>query len=319
MRAAVRTGARALHVYVDKRLILSWDDAERVEFGANSHYHEIRSQITDMLGHDRIVGLTGLGAAPLRKGPLRLVNNLHELPGVCWLYDVYDDLTFNSAGRERVERLLADAFWRCRCERSIVLDPGLQEKYTGSYHLNNASHLAYLPSVAKVDTRNMVFIGSIDSRLDLRWLEALTTFDVTVSIFGSIHDTAPEIGKQLDNLLHSRRNILFRGPYDNDQLDSILSGFQVGLLPYRVGHPMTEHVNPDKLYHYLNAGLDVLASPIPAARRLEPHLHLIAFDGDWAKVLHAVTQSPTRQQNWPREAFSWHDRWLELVKLTSRD
>jgi hypothetical protein len=67
MRAAVRTGARALHVYVDKRLILSWDDAERVEFVTNIHNHEIRNQIADVLGQDPIVGLAGLGAAPLRK------------------------------------------------------------------------------------------------------------------------------------------------------------------------------------------------------------------------------------------------------------
>ena len=164
----------------------------------------------------------------------------------------------------------------------------------------------------------MVYIGSINSRLDIGWLKALTTFDVTVGVFGSIHGTAPETRKQLEDLLQSRRNIFIHGPYDNDQLGSILGGFRVGLLPYRVDHPMTEHVNPDKLYHYLNAGLEVLASPIPAARRLEPHLHLIAPDGDWAKVLNAVTASPTRQQNWLRDAFSWNDRWLELVKLTSR-
>ena len=90
MRAAERTGARALHVYAAEKLILSWDDAERVEFGTNSHYHAIRNQIADVLGHNPIVGLTELGAAPLRKGPLGLVNILHELPDVCWVYDVYD-------------------------------------------------------------------------------------------------------------------------------------------------------------------------------------------------------------------------------------
>ena len=45
----------------------------------------------------------------------------------------------------------------------------------------------------------------------------------------------------------------------NDDLPAILGQFRVGLLPYRVGHPMTDHVNPDKLHHYLNAGLEVVA------------------------------------------------------------
>ena len=86
-----------------------------------------------------------------------------------------------------------------------------------------------------------------------------------------------------------------------DDLPTILGRFRTGLLPYRVGHPMTDHVNPDKLHHYLSAGLEVVASPIPAARRLKRYLHLMTTDGDWATLLSDLPSG--RQNNWPRETL----------------
>ena len=77
---------------------------------------------------------------------------------------------------------------------------------------------------------------------------------------------------------------------------------------------MTEHVNPDKLHHYLNAGLEVIASPIPAARRLERYLHLMTTRGDWAAVLRALGTCRLGE-NWPRESNTWDRRWAELVNL----
>jgi hypothetical protein len=113
--------------------------------------------------------------------------------------------------------------------------------------------------------------------------------------------------------------ISFHGPYGNDDLSAILGQFRVGLLPYRVGHPMTDHVNPDKLHHYLNAGLGVLASPIPAARRLERYLHLVTTGGDWTTVLSDLGTAARRQESWPRETNTWDRRWAELVNLILPD
>jgi hypothetical protein len=162
----------------------------------------------------------------------------------------------------------------------------------------------------------MVYIGSIDSRVDFAWLDALAANDVTIGIFGSIHGTAPpETHSTLKSLLKRRKNVTFHGPYDNDDLEGLLSQFRVGLLPYQVDHPMTEHVNPDKLYHYLNAGLMVLASPIPAARRLQRYLHLITSDGNWVIALQRLATAV--EKDWPRELYSWDGRWSELISVAS--
>ena len=77
-------------------------------------------------------------------------------------------------------------------------------------------------------------------------------------------------------------------------------------------------LNPDKLHHYLNAGLEVIASPIPAARRLERHLHLMTTGGDWGAVLRDLRTS-RRQDSWPREAYTCDRRWAELVNLVLPD
>jgi hypothetical protein len=318
--AAERSGGKALHLCGRDKLILSWADAERAEYSTNCNSYGLRQIISDHLQPGPIVGLTGLGATRLDEQAVVLATKLHRvLCDVHWVYDVYDDFLYNAEGSDRVRRLTADAVWRCRCQHSIILDPELRSRYPTAYHLDNASHVEHLLSVATVDARKMVYIGSIDRRVDFEWLDALAANDVTIDVFGSIHGIgAAETEPQLNGLMERRHNVSFHGPYENDDLPAILGRFRVGLLPYRVGHPMTDHVNPDKLHHYLNAGLEVVASPIRAARRLKRYLHLMTTGGDWATVLSDL--GTTRlQESWPRESNTWDRRWAELVNLVLPD
>ena len=320
MGAAERSGGKALHILCKDEFILSWAGAERVEYSTNCNAYGLREIINNHLQPGPILGLTGLGATRLDERGVMFASNLHkDLREIHWVYDVYDNLLYDADGSDRVRRLTADAVWRCRCEHSIILDPKLRSRYPSAYHLDNASHVEHLPSVATVDPRKMVYIGSIDRRVDFHWLDALAANDLTVDIFGSIHGIgAAETQQQLNALLERRDNVSFHGPYINDDLPAILGQFRVGLLPYRVGHPMTDHVNPDKLHHYLNAGLEVVAPPIPAARRLERYLHLATTGGDWVTVLSELTTTRSRE-SWPRESNTWDRRWAELVNLVLPD
>jgi hypothetical protein len=58
--------------------------------------------------------------------------------------------------------------------------PGTAGPLSERRHLDNASHLELLPSVAMVDPKKMVCIGSIDRRVDFEWLDALAANDVTI-------------------------------------------------------------------------------------------------------------------------------------------
>src|SRR5579871_883414 len=166
MGAAERSGGNALHLSAREKLVVSWADAERAEYSANGDSNELRQLIRDRLQPGPILGLTGLGASRLDGPEVVFASNLHkDLCDVHWIYDVYDDLLYSAAGEDRVRRLLADAVWRCRCEHSIILDPELRSRYPSAYHLDNASHVGLLPSLANVDARKMVYIGSIDRRV----------------------------------------------------------------------------------------------------------------------------------------------------------
>jgi len=316
MRAAERSGGSALHVLFRETVIFSWADAERINCPTSANAYALRQMIRERLQPGPIVGLMGLGGTRLDEPAGKLAANLHkDLSDVHWVYDVFDDFLYTAEGEDRVRRLMADAVWRCRCEHSIILDPGLRGRYPSAVPLDNASHLELLPSVATADPRKMVYIGSIDRRVDFEWLDALAANDVTIEIFGSLHTlAAAETQQKLDALIERRRNVSFHGPYDNDDLPAILARFGVGLLPYRAGDPMTDHVNPDKLHHYLNAGLAVVASPISVARRLGRYIHVIPTGGDWASLLSDLETSHL-QESWPRESNTWDRRWAELVNL----
>jgi hypothetical protein len=320
MRAAERSGGSALHVLFREKVTFSWAGAQRVDYSTSANCYALAQIIRGRLQPGPILGLIGLGGTRLDEAAGKLAADLHQqLSDVHWVYDVFDDFLYNAEGEDRVRRLMADAVWRCRCERSIILDPGLRGRYPSAVHLDNASHLQLLQSAATADPSRMGYIGSIDRRVDFDWLDALADNNVTIDIFGSVHIVAAaETQQKLDALIERRRNVSFHGPYDNDDLPDILAQFGVGLLPYRVGHPMTDHVNPDKLHHYLNAGLAVVASPIPAARRLGRYIHVMATGGDWAGLLNEL-ESNRLQESWPRESNTWDRRWAELVELVLPD
>jgi hypothetical protein len=70
------------------------------------------------------------------------------------------------------------------------LDPELQSRYATAAHLDNASHVEHLPCVAAVDLGKMVYIVSIDRRVDFEWLDAAAANGGTIDIFGSVHTAA---------------------------------------------------------------------------------------------------------------------------------
>lgn len=308
MRAAERAGARALHIYCWEEVMLSRNGGEYVWFPPDIDEGEILRLIAEYLGPGPMIVLTGLGC---NESPIA-TRLQHALPNAIFVYDVYDDLMFNATGPELAARSLRDGVWRERCSHTIVLDAELGSRYPGAHHLDNASHLRFLPAVWKADPDRAVYVGSIDSRVDFDWLDALMAHGLSLDIYGAIHSEAPEVAPRLERFLARNPKAAFHGAYDNDDLWSILGRYRVGALPYQADHPMTRHVNPDKLYHYLNAGLEVLAAPIPQAARHARHVHLIPADGDWEKAISDVKNRP-RRGDWPAAAYSWDARWKELV------
>jgi hypothetical protein len=184
-------------------------------------------------------------------------------------YDVQDDLSYGARGLDYLKR---DFRWRRLCGQAVVLEQGMKRYYPGARHLDNASHIqsgrrAALPV-------RVVYIGSIDHRLDVALLEALSE-QTDIDILGSRHESAGAV-PQLKALLERCRRLRLLGPYDNDQLDELLAPYSVGLVPpLQDPHWLTDQVNPDKIYHYLNAGPGVVSTAIPQALRMQESLAIL--------------------------------------------
>lgn len=308
MRAAVSAGGEAVHIYVWESVIVSYDGRERHTFAGDA-IAEVLSVLDEKFKQSGTIALTGLGGY-MHPFPFSLAK---RLTNTTFIYDVYDEYSYGARGWHRIEKIRDDMRWRQACARSIVLSKGLKRWYPFARHLDNASHCSFCAPPR--DLTRFVYIGSIDSRVDFDWLRKLAERDVQLDIYGRIHASDEIVEGKLNELAGTRENVRYLGGYDNDDVTKILSNYSVGIVPYKKRDRMTKYVNPDKLYHYLNCGLEVLSSSIPQARRIGDFIHLIDTGDDWKTGIKSLSVS--RAKHWPSERYSWDERWRELRQLVA--
>lgn len=231
-------------------------------------------------------------------------------------YDVYDDFTYGATGTELSKRIRVDLQWRTFCDVVLILEEGLKRRYPKSVFIGGASHLRPLARKTTVDPRRVIYAGSIDNRVDMAWLEEVARLDITLDIYGWIHFSAPEMRSTLESFVKKHANVYYKGPYKDADLSEILKNYAVGLVPYKKHFRKTRHVNPSKIYHYLNAGLEVLAASIPQVICLKKFIHVIDVDDDFSSILDRVSCSP-RAPAWPVELYTWDKRWQEMRQVAS--
>ena len=107
--------------------------------------------------------------------------------------------------------------------------------------------------------------------------------------------------------------LLGRRPYES--LPSYAAVFDAGMLLF-TGNEMTRNVNPVKMYEYLAAGLPVVATPLPEARRFEGPIVVADGAERFAAACDFVLQRDCRN----REAIAQCVRaqtWSSTVKRLS--
>ena len=102
------------------------------------------------------------------------------------------------------------------------------------------------------------YVGSLHSWVDLDLVGALAAAipDARIALVGP---APPETAAALDRLIASRPNVHWLGPRPYDDVPSIVRAFRVGLIPFR-RTPLTEAVNPVKLYEYAAAGIPTVST-----------------------------------------------------------
>lgn len=108
------------------------------------------------------------------------------------------------------------------------------------------------------DAPALGYVGSLHSWLDVPLVVALARAcpDARVILVGPAH---PETAASLERAAQETPNLHWTGPRPYDEVPGIVRAFRVGLIPFR-RTPLTEAVNPVKLYEYAAAGVPCVAT-----------------------------------------------------------
>lgn len=111
-------------------------------------------------------------------------------------------------------------------------------------------------------------------------------------------------------------NVHYIGQVDVLRVPHYLKGFQVGLMPYRLGLE-SENISPLKLYDYLAAGLPVASVDIPAAREFSQHVHLARTPQEFAQTVTVALADTTPERVQQRRQIAALHTWEARVEQLS--
>jgi glycosyltransferase involved in cell wall biosynthesis len=118
--------------------------------------------------------------------------------------------------------------------------------------------------------------------------------------------------------VQTEANVHLLGPKPYTELPSYLAAMDVALIPFKRDR-VTYHADPIKAYEYLAAGLPVVATEMPALRRLDYVVRLAQTAHDFENQIEAAIQEgrDTRKHDRQSEAarHSWSSRFETIDAL----
>jgi hypothetical protein len=238
-----------------------------------------------------------------------------------WIYDVYDWFLYDASGLKLLQWWLTVHAYRSIASHCCVLSQDLTRSYPRAFHLQNASHLIPSPHTKTFDNK-LVVTAYYDRRTDFRLLQSVAQAapDLVIDLYGAIYNNDAATTGAIARLTASCKNVRYRGRFELHDLQDILDNYMIGLVPYRAADVMTRFVNPDKLFHYLCAGLEVLTTPVPAARYFVPYVHVVDDTSAVLSAIHRVTALGERQNPGNlHETYNWYRRARELLDAIGLD
>ncbi len=130
------------------------------------------------------------------------------------------------------------------------------------------------------------------------------------------------IGKVVTDLkaIEDLTNVRLIGQKPYSSLPAYAKAFDVALLPFVI-NDLTLAANPLKLREYLAAGLPVVSSAIPEAKRLSHAVHIAQTDSEWLGVIQRLVSSgetgPQISISERMDRESWDAKVEELSRIVS--
>jgi glycosyltransferase involved in cell wall biosynthesis len=161
----------------------------------------------------------------------------------------------------------------------------------------------------------LVYVGGLDSRLDIDWLRELACSEpsATIALIGPLIEPAHF------KPLRECPNVRMVPPVGRPELTAIVRAADAGLLPHVLSR-LTEAMSPLKLLEYLAAGLPVAATDLSPIRELaHPRVVRVPSGGDYVQGVRdalAIGPAPEPERLEFITANSWrarHERLLDLA------
>jgi len=157
----------------------------------------------------------------------------------------------------------------------------IHEKYTNAIYYSNGinQNFKILP-FKNSNNKKCVYIGALEDWFDWELInntfEKLSKDGYTLDIYGFSNNDISKLIKT--------NNIKFKGSIDNTKVQSILTKYDIGIIPFKVTD-LIEYVNPIKLYEYLASGLKVISINWKELKYINPNCTILSTRDDFQNNL----------------------------------
>ena len=313
IKSLIAKGHEAWHVRIGRENILTGPDEERTKFNGIFGFVDLIKQIrsSSKISRSRFVFVDTTGAfVPIRSLLLRAALRGH------WCFDIFDNLLYDLRGVYRLKRRIEISLLARLSSIRIVLSRETLRLFPRAYHLENAAHVG-LAKRAENSFNDLVCLSMIDRRFDFTLVKELVTSapELRMYLYGRVETEDRETKLQFDELCTSSPNLIYRGEYRFEDVDAILASFVVGFTPYTTSSVLTEFINPDKYYLYLNSGMEVISTDIPQARRMADFIHIARSAGEIVELVARIQSEPAYRKNKFLHDFGWERRADDLIEI----
>jgi glycosyltransferase involved in cell wall biosynthesis len=246
------------------------------------------------------------------------------------VYDVVDDYAEQVGPDARRRRFVAAADEAAALRSQVVFatTTGLYERQLQrnpeTHLVRNGADFAHFshtngtaPQVRSVAAPVVGFAGNLTAeKVDFDLLEAVarTRSDWSLVLVGP---PAEDARGRLDRL-GALDNVHVLGFVPYDELPAYVSGFSVGVIPYRAT-AYTRNCSPLKVFEYLAAGKAVVASGVPELGGMEPDVNLAegpeAFAAAIESALAVTSPEAVARRRATAEKNTWETRTERLLDL----
>ncbi|MBX5436940.1 MAG: glycosyltransferase [Alicyclobacillaceae bacterium] len=253
-----------------------------------------------------------------------LPGSVDLVPALAPVATVYDCVDFHSefpgfVSPPVVDRMEADLAGVSRVVFTTArrLQERMEQLHTDVRLIPNAAETEHFQAALSAEPHEelgaiprprVAMVGGVGPWIDQRWLAELADRlpGVQFVLIGPVETDV--------TALRQRANVHLLGRRPYNRLPRYLAGCQAALVPFRTDDPVAMAVNPIKVYEYLAAGREVVATPIPELLQMDDLLWLAPDAETAAEALRRILDGERRAPDERIQTFVAANSWDARVQ-----